>query len=71
MKDRTRILKALETMPDEAFGWLVLALRPHAMTGVSAALAQVWPDGVGGFGHDSRRSIEETRAAVVEYLERS
>lgn len=70
MRDRSRILKALETMPDEAFGWLVLAMRPHAMTGETPALAQVWPDGDGGFTHDSRNAIQETREAVAEYLGR-
>lgn len=66
-KNRARLLKALATMPDEAFSWVVLACGQSAMT--HGALAQVWPDGVGGFTAASRASIEEARAAAVAWLE--
>jgi hypothetical protein len=66
MPSRTRILKALEVMPDEAFGWFVLATTPSAM--LKGANNQIWPDGVGGFMQASKDSINEIRAAAEEYV---
>jgi hypothetical protein len=66
MIDRTRIMKALDTMPDEAFGWFVMACQPHSM--VLGANSQIWPDGMGGFMQASRDSVAELRDAAQEYL---
>ncbi len=66
--NRTRILAALSTMPDEAFGYLLLACAPSAM--LHGAHAQIWPDGIGGFTQESRASIEETRAASKELIDK-
>jgi hypothetical protein len=55
-------------MPDEAFGWFVMACPQSAMT--KGGNAQIWPDGIGGFSHDSKVAIEEVRAAADEYLNR-
>jgi hypothetical protein len=65
-KDRTRIIAALTTMPDEAFGWFVLAAQTSAM--IKGGNTQIWPDGIGGFTDESRKSITEIRAAAEEYL---
>lgn len=66
MRDRTRLLAALATMPDEAFDWLALACLPSAM--LHGAHAQIWPDGVGGFVAASRAAIDEARAAAGAYV---
>jgi len=63
---RLRILAALEAMPDEAFSWFVVACKPSAM--LDGAKIQIWPDGIGGFSAASKQSIEEVRAAAVEYF---
>jgi len=67
--DATRgpMIEALATMPEEAFGWFVLAARSSAMT--QGATAQIWPDGIGGFMPESRAAIEALRDAVAVYLE--
>jgi hypothetical protein len=64
--NRLKLLLILSTMPEEAFSWLVLAMRKSAMT--QGANNQVWPDGVGGFSHESRESINAAREAVEEYI---
>lgn len=66
--DATRrdLIKALATMPDEAFGWFVLACPTSAM--MHGGRAQIWPDGIGGFSGDSRASIEAVRKAADAYL---
>jgi 4'-phosphopantetheinyl transferase EntD len=64
---RTALLAALKTMPAEAFTYLVLACGQSAMT--HGGLAQIWPDGIGGFGHDSQTAIAAVRAAAAAYLE--
>lgn len=64
---RKALLDALGSMPDEAFGYFVLACRPSAMT--HGALAQIWPDGIGGFTGASRKSITDVRNAAEVYLE--
>lgn len=64
--DRTRLLAALTTMPDEAFGWFVLATTPSAQ--LKGANAQIWPDGIGGFTQASKEAIAEIRAAAEAYL---
>lgn len=66
--DRTKLLKALETMPDEAFDWFVLATRQRAM--MFGGNTQIWPDGIGGFRKESQKSITEIRDAAEEYLKR-
>lgn len=66
MNNRTRILKALEKMPDEAFKWFVLATAPSAE--MHGANNQIWPDGIGGFTEESKKSINEVRAAADEYI---
>jgi hypothetical protein len=65
--DRVRLLHALEHMPDEAFGYFVLAIGSHAM--MHGALAQIWPDGIGGFTAASKASITEIRAAAEAYIQ--
>lgn len=60
---RLKLLLILATMPDEAFGWLVLNIakvqgRPN-----------VWPDGLGGFKPDSRAAIAAAREAATAILE--
>ena len=69
--DATRgdLLAALATMPDEAFGWFVLACPRAAMT--KGGLAQIWPDGMGGFTQASRASVEAVRKAADAYLDAS
>jgi hypothetical protein len=64
---RGQMIEALATMPEEAFGWFVLAARSSAMT--QGATAQIWPDGIGGFMPESRAAIEALRDAVAAYLE--
>ena len=66
--DATRgdLIAALATMPDEAFGWFVLACPQSAMT--KGGLAQIWPDGMGGFSSASRASVEAVRNAADAYL---
>lgn len=59
---RLKLLLVLASMPDEAFTWLVIAIaklpnRPN-----------VWPDGIGGFTHESRDAISAARAAAGELL---
>jgi hypothetical protein len=66
MVDRTRILKALEDMPDEAFVWFVLAAAPAAL--VRGANIQIWPDGTEGFSTQARGAIARLREAGDEYI---
>lgn len=66
MINRMRIMLALALMPDEAFSWFVMACRSSAMT--HGANAQIWPDGIGGFSDDSKKSINEIRSATEEYI---
>lgn len=49
-QSRTLLLALLAEMPDEAFGWVLIALANR-----------IWPDGLGGFMPDSRTSIEAAR----------
>lgn len=57
-KPRARLLRILETMPSEAFGWLVVPLAQG-----------IWPDGLGGFQPESRVAIEAVRAEAAAILE--
>lgn len=57
--NREALLKALSEMPDEAFGWFV--------AWATGAMVQ-YPNGLGGFQPDSRRSIEALRYAAGKYL---
>lgn len=67
--DATRgaLIEALATMPDEAFGWFVLACPVSAMT--KGGRAQIWPDGMGGFSQESRASVDVVRQAADAYLD--
>ena len=67
MTDRTALLAVLAEMPDEAFGYFVLAIAAHAM--LHGASAQIWPDGIGGFTGASRASITAVRAAALAWLD--
>jgi hypothetical protein len=60
---RLKLLLVLATMPDEAFGWLTLAIQKFP------GRANVWPDGIGGFKPESRAAIEAARHAAAEYNE--
>jgi hypothetical protein len=55
---RDALIEALRTMPDEAFGWVVIAIA-----------TRIFPDGLGGFMPDSRASIDAARAAAHGILE--
>lgn len=50
-QSRTRLFTLLAEMPDEAFGWVLIALA-----------TRIWPDGLGGFMPDSRTSIEAVKS---------
>lgn len=56
---RRALFAVLNDMPSEAFSWLLLS--------ISGQHGQVWPDGIGGFSHESQQSIEKTKA-VAEHL---
>lgn len=58
MNDRTKLLKILEEMPEEAFGWFV---------GWASGVMINYPDGLGGFMDDSRKSIESLRKEASDY----
>jgi hypothetical protein len=58
-EDREKLLTVLRQMPDEAFGYLLLALLPHAAA--EGATCQIWPDGIGGFTEPAAMSISEAR----------
>ena len=66
--DATRgdLLAALATMPDEAFGWFVLACQPIRVG--TGATSQIWPGGMGGFSSESRASVAAVRKAADLYL---
>jgi len=66
---RRPLLIELINMPEEAFAYLVLACQQSAM--LKGANTQIWPDGVGGFTRESRKSIEAVRAAADVYLKES
>jgi hypothetical protein len=57
-----KIVEALRTMPAEAFSWLVITMA-HLPNG-----QQIWPDGLGGFNPESRKSIESVMKLSNEYL---
>lgn len=65
--DATRgpIIRALATMDDEAFSWLVLAMPPSAM--LHGGTCQIWPDGLGGF--QDRATLEALRVAAQAWLD--
>lgn len=58
--NRIKLLLILATMPDEAFGWFV-AWAAGNMT--------QYPNGLGGFQNDSRKSITELRKEAKHYME--
>jgi hypothetical protein len=55
--DRTKILKVMEVMPDEAWHWIV-----------TKCISGIYPDGLGGFKPESRKSIEKLKSAATKYL---
>ena len=55
---RAALLGTLETMPDEAFGWLVMRIQQG-----------IWPDGLGGFRPESRTAIETARKQALALME--
>lgn len=57
IESKAKILAALTAMPDEAFGWVVIALSRRP----------VFPDGLGGFQDESRRAIIAFTRAIAEY----
>ena len=59
--NRFRLLLVLALMPDESFGWFVLW--------ASGKMVQ-YPNGLGGFQSNSRKSIQELHEAAREYLEK-
>ena len=65
MPDRSKFIATLQSMPDEAFSWLILACQPPGFQGVP----HVWPDGTGGFMPASRESIAAAQAAAAAYLD--
>lgn len=64
--NRGDLIKALATMPEEAFDWLVLACPTSSM--MKGGRAQIWPDGMGGFSSESQASVEAMRTAADAYL---
>lgn len=58
--NRKELIKVLEEMPEEAFGWFV--------SWASGLMIQ-YPDGLGGFRNDSRESINKLREAAKQYTE--
>lgn len=56
---RQKLIDALSSMPDESFGWFV--------GWASGAMVQ-YPDGLGGFMPESRKSVETLRAEANAYL---
>lgn len=58
MPDRSRLMHALEVLPDEALSWLVLNI----------STGRIWPDMLGGFQADSKAAITEVRAAAAAYV---
>jgi len=62
--NRLKLLLILALMPEEAFGWFV----GWAMIG-SSKFQMKYPDGLGGFKPESRKSIEELKKAALEYAE--
>ena len=63
---RDKMISVLRDMPEEAFGWFVLAAYPSAM--LKGANTQIWPDGIGGFTEPSRKSITEMRETAAEWV---
>jgi len=55
---RAPLLAVLATMPEEAFGYLVLS--------IAGMRGPIWPDGLGGFKPESRASIEAATAAAKQ-----
>lgn len=60
MNNRKELLKVLEDMPEEAFGWFV---------GWASGLMMQYPDGLGGFQDNSRESINKLRKVANKYIE--
>lgn len=58
MNNRLKLLLVLATMPDEAFGWFV---------GWANGIMIQYPDGLGGFQDESRKSILALRKEAKVY----
>lgn len=60
--NRIKLLLILALMPEESFGWFV----GWALSSQSKYMGK-YPDGLGGFRPESRKSIEELQKAAEEY----
>jgi hypothetical protein len=60
---REKLLTLLDQMPMEAFSWLLLTLAHIPGRG------QIWPDGLGGFQDESRKSIKAVEAEAMRMAE--
>lgn len=66
MPAREDLIAALTTMPDEAFGWIVLACLPPTPR---IGHARIWPDALGGFSASSQAAIDRVRRAASACLD--
>jgi len=57
---RLKLITILNMMPEEAFGWFAMW---------ASGMMTQYPDGLGGFQDESRKSIEALQAAGKEYVE--
>lgn len=63
--DRAALLEALNTMPDEAFSWVIEWAAGDTGTPIA------FPDGLGGFMDDSRTAILALQAAARDYRKKN
>jgi len=66
--DRTKLLKVLQEMPDEAFSWFVSWAM---VTSKEYPMPFKYPGGLGGFQPESRAAIEKLHAAALSYVDSS
>jgi hypothetical protein len=52
---RLKLFLILATMPEEAFGWLLMSMM--SLPG----RAPIWPDEMGGFSEESQASVKAAR----------
>lgn len=68
---RAKLLQVLTDMPDEAFGWFVMWASvgsPHGSMAQQQQARQIFPDGIGGFTDESRKSIDALRKAAKKFM---
>lgn len=58
--NRLKLILILATMPEESFGWFV---------GWASGIMIQYPDGLGGFRDDSRKSIVALRKEAKHYTD--